>query len=218
MFKLYARALAWTALSIALGVAIVVALGLAFGRPAAAYAPSGVSDQWSASRPFYQGAQTHRSARTSSRRSSFRARGWHGRSSAARHHAHSISLAGQPGPLIAKVQEIVRACGSRVISGDRPGARVAGSGRISNHARNTADDVAGNAHCIYAHLHGWPGGYSIDYARVGHVHISFDRSHEWGARFVHGGGTARYARRHIGRYYASVRHLRRHRHRYAWRA
>lgn len=109
-----------------------------------------------------------------------------------RHHHHryhydhsSTSLAGQPYPLQAKISEIISACGSHVISGFRRGAHVAGTNRLSNHARNHADDISGNPSCIYAHLHGWPGGYSIDYGRVHHVHISYDHSHEWGARFAH---------------------------------
>lgn len=120
------------------------------------------------------------------------------------HHHHyqirdTITLAGQPAPLVAKIHEIESACGSRVISGFRRGARVAGSGRISNHARNHADDIAGNPSCIYAHLRGWPGGYSTDYSHVRHVHISYDRNHEWGVRFVHY-STHRYAMRHHHHY------------------
>ncbi len=33
--------------------------------------------------------------------------------------------------------------------------------------------MKGNPNCIYSMLHGWPGGYSVDYASVKHVHISY---------------------------------------------
>ena len=102
-------------------------------------------------------------------------------------HGNSVSLAGIVAPLRAKAQEIVRACGSRVVSAYRPGARIP-TGRISNHARHRAVDLRGNPSCIYAHLKGWPGGYSVDYVRAPggpHVHVSFNRNMEWGARFSH---------------------------------
>lgn len=120
-----------------------------------------------------------------------------------RHRSSHISMGAMPAPLAAKVSELQKSCGSALISGLRPGARVKGSGRVSNHARGTAADVQGNPRCIYAHLKGWPGGYSIDYAAVNHVHISYDRGHEWGARFVHGGGYWRYASRHRHHRYAA---------------
>jgi hypothetical protein len=47
--------------------------------------------------------------------------------------------------LAAKVAEIVQACGSRVISGFRPGAVVAGTSRPSLHASGRAADLSGNA-------------------------------------------------------------------------
>lgn len=104
------------------------------------------------------------------------------------------------GPLAAKAAEIVSACGSRVVSAHRPGARIAGSGHYSLHARypSRAVDLAGNPACIYGRLKGWPGGYSTDYRRVAHIHVSYDpHGKEWGARFVHGGGyrSTQYARR-----------------------
>lgn len=111
----------------------------------------------------------------------------------------SISLAGLPAPLVAKVREIEAACGSIVVSAYRPGARIP-TGQISNHARHKAADVRGNPRCIYAHLHGWPGGYSTDYARAPggpHVHISYNpNGMEWGARFVHHGRSRHAKRRH----------------------
>lgn len=61
---------------------------------------------------------------------------------------------------------------------------------MSLHASGNAVDMQGNPTCIYAHLHGWPGGYSTDYSRVRHVHISYDAAggREMGLRFAHGGG------------------------------
>lgn len=117
----------------------------------------------------------------------------------AKHHhgKGTTSLAGFPAPLVSKVHELQSSCGSRVISAFRPGARVAGSGHISNHALKKAVDMAGNPKCIYAHLKGWPGGYSIDYGSVNHVHISYNPRMEWGVRFAHYGHSARrYAHRH----------------------
>ena len=87
--------------------------------------------------------------------------------------------------LAVKVAEIVQTCGSRLISGVRH-TFVAGTRTISLHASGRAADVAGNAPCIYSLLAGWPGGYSIDYGAVGHVHISLG-GREDGARFRHGG-------------------------------
>jgi hypothetical protein len=94
-----------------------------------------------------------------------------------------------------------------LISAHRPGAVVAGSGRASLHSAypSRAADMAGNPSCIYAHLHGWRGGYSVDYSRVKHVHISWSppgsghmAGREWHARFNHYGGGRRrhYASRH----------------------
>lgn len=101
--------------------------------------------------------------------------------------------------LAAKVAEIVSTCGSKLISGFRPHAVVAGTHRASLHSYypSRAADLAGAPSCIYAHLRGWAGGYSVDYGRVRHVHVSLDLigHREVGARFVHGGGH-RYARHH----------------------
>lgn len=97
----------------------------------------------------------------------------------------SKSLAGVVAPLAAKVQEIQSACGSYIVSAVRY-TRVRGSGRISLHASGRAVDIAGNPKCIYAHLHGWRGGYSTDYHRIrpNHVHISLGGSED-GKRFTH---------------------------------
>lgn len=103
-------------------------------------------------------------------------------------------------PLAAKAREIVSACGSAVVSA------VSGRPNRSNHPSGRAVDLAGNPSCIYAHLRGWPGGYSTDYSHVRHVHVSYSPGgQEWGIRFAHGSNHAsvRYAR-HRGTRYASV--------------
>jgi len=109
-----------------------------------------------------------------------------------RHHSHghrglarnSADLASVGGTLAAKAREIVASCGSKVISSFRPGARIAGSGHASMHASGRAVDIRGNPSCVYGHLQGWRGGYSVDYASVQHVHISLG-GHEDGLRFSH---------------------------------
>jgi hypothetical protein len=100
-------------------------------------------------------------------------------------------MASLHGQLAAKAQEIVASCGSTVISGSRPGARIAGSGHASLHASGRAVDIRGNPHCIYSHLQGWPGGYSVDYGSVQHVHISLG-GFEDGIRFSHYGSHRRH--------------------------
>lgn len=103
-------------------------------------------------------------------------------------------LAGIADALAAKAGEIVGVCGSRVASGLRPGARVAGTRHPSLHASGRAVDLVGNPRCIYARLAGWPGGYSVDYGRVRHVHVSLG-GREDGLRFSHRGGGRRHGRR-----------------------
>lgn len=98
-------------------------------------------------------------------------------------HDHSVSLAGVYAPLAAKARQIVSECGSTVISGVRH-TKVAGTSHWSLHASGRAVDMRGNPGCIYAHLSGWPGGYSTDYGRVLHVHISLG-GREDGLRFAH---------------------------------
>lgn len=100
-------------------------------------------------------------------------------------------IAGVYGPLAMKAREIESACGSHVLSGLRH-TRVAGTHRMSLHASGHAVDMAGNPGCIYAHLRGWSGGYSTDYARVHHIHISLG-GREDGIRFAHRGGRTRIA-------------------------
>lgn len=107
------------------------------------------------------------------------------------HRGRSLTLAGVVAPLVAKAQEIVGACHSRVISARRANR--------SNHPIGRAVDIQGNPGCIYAHLQGWPGGYSTDYAtapNAPHVHVSYNPGGmEWGVRFVHHHGH-RYAGHH----------------------
>jgi hypothetical protein len=98
--------------------------------------------------------------------------------------AHSVGVAGIDGTLAAKAHEIVANCGSTIISGFRPGARIAGTRHASMHASGRAVDIKGNPGCIYSHLHGWPGGYSVDYGSVQHVHVSLG-GFEDGVRFSH---------------------------------
>ena len=108
-------------------------------------------------------------------------------------------LRGIYSPLANKVREICSVCGSTVISGVRH-TRVAGSGRWSLHTSGNAVDIRGNPRCIYSQLQGFPGGYSTDYGRVNHVHISLG-GREDGLRFAHGGhGHKHYARHHHTRY------------------
>jgi hypothetical protein len=121
---------------------------------------------------------------------------------------HGVAASDLIGVLQSKVVEIESACGAHLVSGYRPGARVAGSGRPSLHSvyPARAADLSGNPGCIYAHLHGWQGGFSIDYGRVRHVHVSYSPpgdgylgGREWHSRFAHyGGGRHRhgYASRH----------------------
>lgn len=116
----------------------------------------------------------------------------------------SVSLSGVVAPLAAKARALVAICGARVISAVRH-TRIAGTRRISLHASGRAVDLAGPRACLYRELAGWPGGVSTDYARVQHVHVSYDppgvnaRGREWGLRFAHGvirrAARLRYARR-----------------------
>jgi len=94
-----------------------------------------------------------------------------------------------PSELRAKVVEIVEACGTHVIRTFTPGAIIAGTHHLSEHAFCRAADLAGNPACIYAHLRGFHGGVTTDYVRMAHVHISWHPGGwEQGVRFVHGGG------------------------------
>jgi hypothetical protein len=129
----------------------------------------------------------------------------------ARNRGNEKSFDGYSHVLISKAEEIVTSCGSHVISTYRSGAHIAGSSRMSLHASHKAFDIKGNAPCIYAHLQGWSGGYSVDYGQVQHVHVSLG-GREDGIRFVHGGHHAHYASYDGGSGYHH--HHRHHRH---WR-
>jgi hypothetical protein len=119
---------------------------------------------------------------------------------------YSVKLQDLTPSLRDKIAEILHVCHTHIVSGYRPGARIAGSGHASLHSAypSRAADVAGDYNCIYAQLHGWKGGYSTDYKQVAHVHISYSppgsgylAGHEWHARFRHyGSGGHRYALRH----------------------
>jgi hypothetical protein len=98
--------------------------------------------------------------------------------------------------LAAKVGEIIDRCGSQLISGYRPHARVAGTNHPSLHSTwpARAADIRGNPSCAYALLANWPGGFSTDYFHVQHIHLSYSPpgsgylgGREWGRHFVHGG-------------------------------
>lgn len=98
-------------------------------------------------------------------------------------------VSGLVAPLADKLASIQSACpGTVAISGVRH-TRVRGTNRWSLHTQGKAVDVRGDYRCIFAQLHGWPGGYSIDPGRVRHVHFSYDADggREWGVRFAHGG-------------------------------
>lgn len=95
--------------------------------------------------------------------------------------------------LIAKTKEILAACSGTLIVSAR-----AGRSWPSNHPKGRAVDIRGNASCVYAHLHGWKGGYSTDCLNRAcggmpggqHVHISYNPGgQEWGYRFVHRSGS-----------------------------
>jgi hypothetical protein len=108
----------------------------------------------------------------------------------------STSVAGIVPALAAKVAQIQSACpGAHVISSIRH-TRIRGSGRLSLHATGEAVDMRGNPSCVYAQLRDWPGGYSTDYGRAQHIHISLAANgREAGLRFSHGGGRGHRHRR-----------------------
>ena len=123
--------------------------------------------------------------------------GYHRHAVHHQHHAVKHPIARHAGRSLArihpklaqKVRQIVGACGAHINSGFRPGARVAGSGRMSRHAIGQAVDISGDYRCIYAQLRGWPS-YSLDGPKMRHVHVSLGEGH-----FYHHGGH-RYAGRH----------------------
>lgn len=106
------------------------------------------------------------------------------------------SMAGVVPALAAKVAQIQSACpGAHVISAVRR-THIRGTRRLSLHATGEAVDMRGNPSCVYAQLRDWPGGYSTDYGRVKHIHISLAANgREAGLRFAHGGGKSHRHRR-----------------------
>ena len=106
------------------------------------------------------------------------------------------SMSGVVPALAAKIAQIQSACpGAHVISTIRH-TRIRGSGRLSLHATGEAVDMRGNPSCVYAQLRDWPGGYSTDYGRAQHIHISLAANgREAGLRFAHGGGKGHRHRR-----------------------
>jgi hypothetical protein len=107
-----------------------------------------------------------------------------------------VSMAGVVPALAAKVAQIQSACpGAHVISAVRH-TRIRGSRHMSLHATGEAVDMRGNPSCVYAQLRDWPGGYSTDYGRAQHIHISLAANgREAGLRFAHGGGKGHRHRR-----------------------
>lgn len=126
----------------------------------------------------------------------------------ARRGRSSEAPAGIVAPLASKVAELQAACGS--VMTPHGGVRhtyVKHTRSLSLHASGKAVDMSGNPRCLYAHLAGWQGGYSIDYGRVRHVHISWDQDggKEWGVHFRHGVKRSRFAHRHQRLRHASAR-------------
>ena len=114
--------------------------------------------------------------------------------------ARGVSMSGIVPALAAKAAAISAACpGAHVISAVRH-TRIRGTRRMSLHASGEAVDMRGNPSCIYAQLRDWPGGYSTDYGRAQHVHISLSSSgREMGLRFAHGGGRGKHHHRRMAR-------------------
>lgn len=100
----------------------------------------------------------------------------------------ATSIKGIVPGLASKVAQIQSSCpGAQVISSVRH-TRIRGTRRMSLHATGEAVDMRGNPSCVYAQLRDWPGGYSTDYGRAKHIHISLSSSgREMGLRFAHGG-------------------------------
>lgn len=123
-------------------------------------------------------------------------------------HLPGVDTSMLPVPLREWLDKVrVQCAGFRVISAYRPGARVAGSGRVSLHAlKKAADFVVKDYSCAQKVLAKFPGGLSTDPHRVNHLHISYwPKSREWAARFAHGGGKRYYAKRWKARYAARHR-------------
>jgi hypothetical protein len=123
-----------------------------------------------------------------------------------RHHS-THTTAGLNYTLANKVAKIQNACrGTYIVSSVRHTYVHTRHGRrISLHASGDAADLRGPYRCIYAQLRGWPGGVSMDWDVVDHVHVSYDARYgrEMGLRFWHHGGAYLIGQRHhANRHYA----------------
>jgi len=128
----------------------------------------------------------------------------------------AASRAGVPSSIAAHLSMVAAQCGAvRIISAYRPGARIAGSGRMSCHAMGQAVDYQiGNPSCALRLASRWRGGHSIDYNTAPggkHFHISICRQ-EMGVRFAHRGGRSyarsRYARNRSAKRYRGAKRYR----------
>lgn len=101
-----------------------------------------------------------------------------------------VSTACLPASIKRALQTVQAACGPvTVTSAHRPGARVAGSGRVSMHdSCRAADFQIKNWRCVLTTLTRkvWPYGLSTDYVAVNHYHISDSRRE---GRFAHWRGS-----------------------------
>ena len=115
----------------------------------------------------------------------------------ARRASAAISTSCMPAALKAALARIKSACGRvQVISGHRPGARVAGSGRPSYHASCRAVDFHAPRACALRVLAGWNGGLGTYSGRMTHIHLDTGPQ----VRFAHGGGRTRVASRRSARH------------------
>lgn len=116
-----------------------------------------------------------------------------------------------PAALLEALARVRAACGqAEVISGHRPGARIAGSGRRSYHASCRAVDFNAPRACALEALAGWSGGLGVYSGSMRHIHLDTGPR----VRFARGGGGAggtrmarsRSSRRYAGRATRSSRH------------
>ena len=106
---------------------------------------------------------------------------------------HSASTACLPASIKAALGQADRACGIKIISTERRGAVIRGTGGSPSMHRwcRAADFTTSDPRCVLRALAEWPGKLSTDYARVRHFHID-DGSY---ARFAHRGGRKHAARK-----------------------
>ncbi len=111
--------------------------------------------------------------------------------------AHS-STACLPAMVKAALAKADAACGIKVISTFRPGARIATTGQVSKHAScRGADFTTKNVECVRSALHDYRGTMSTDYYSVSPNHFHIDDGGY--LRFAHG-AARRYAKRGGKRY------------------